>query len=1018
VGEVDEAVKSPLPHVYDSRNGLNFLIDTGSEISVLKPTASDKCNQMHDRYLSAANRSRIATYGNKAMSLKFGPNEVFKWTFIVADVAHNILGIDFIKHFGLSFDFTSNNLLNSNNNVVSKITNNLVGCLETPKSFPVTNQYLQLLTEFPALTSPRNSHQIKHNDVCHKIITTSYPCSARPRQLSTEKLACAQEEINQLIEAGIVRRSNSPYSSPLHMVPKQTETGGTFRLCGDYRQLNKITVEDKYPVPNAQTLFYRLAGANVFSKIDLVKAYHQIPMDPSSVPLTAVTTPFGLFEYLYMPFGLRNASATFQRHMDNILQGMTNALAYVDDIVVFSANEEEHRQHLLELFQRLNKNGMVINPTKSEFGLRELKFLGHLVTPEGIMPLPDRVEAIQNYPKPTTAKQLRAFLGLVNYYHRFVKNLTFHLSSLYDMLKNPRKTKRDLLTWSPENELAFDKSKKLLAEAAMLNYPFPNLPTSIMVDASDKAIGGVLQQKHDDVWKPIAFFSRKLDKTQQRYSAFDRELYAAYKAVRHFHFLIENKKFTLFTDHKPLVAAFYSRSDQVIMRRARQLSFISEFTNDVAHIKGEDNLVPDALSRIEINHISFSQTADIDYEAIARAQLEDEYILSLMSGSAKTALQLEEFPVTDSMNRILCDVSTSKPRPIVPEKFQKLIFDKFHNAAHSGVKATKNLIQQRFVWYNMNKDLKKWVQTCLSCQKGKILRHNKTPIQKFKLPSERFSHIHVDIIGPMPPSNGFRYLFTAVDRFTRWMTATPMKEITAEATAEALLNGWIQYYGSPSTISSDRGSQFTSQAWKDLLHFLGIKHITTTSYHPQSNGIVEITHRRLKDALRMQQNPSNWSGNLPLVLLHIRSTTKEELQCSPAELIYGQPLRLPQEFVTQSPGAVRQSEFVSKLKEHFKTIKPTQTRNHSEKSFVDRNLLLCKRVLIRNDHRKHPLEKRYSGPYEVLQRKEKFFNLLIDGKNKTVSVDRLKVFHEDDDCWIKTRSGRTSKPPQRFGENW
>ena len=614
---VDE-VLSPLPHVYDLRSGQNFLVDTGAEISVLKPTLQDKCNATIDRELSAANGSRIATYGNKSMILKFHPNKKFRWTFIVADVAHNILGIDFIKHFGLALDFGSNTLLNSDNELVTKIAKNTVCNVELPKPFFVTNQYLQLLTEYPSLTSPRNGKQVKHN-VAHKIVTTGYPCSARPRPLSPEKLACAQEEINQLLEAGIVRRSSSPYSSPLHMVPKQTATGGTYRLCGDYRQLNKMTIEDKYPIPNAQTLFYRLAGASVFSKIDLVKAYHQIPMDRSSIPFTAITTPFGLFEYLFMPFGLRNASATFQRHMDNILQGMINALAYVDDIIVFSANGQEHKIHLADLFQRLSKHGMVINPIKSEFGLKKLKFLGHLVTPEGILPLPDRVEAIQNYPKPTTAKQLRAYLGLLNYYHRFVKNLTRHLAPLYDLLKSPKQTKRDLINWTHETETVFENSKKLLADSTMLNYPNPNLPISIMVDASDTAIGGVLQQKHDEIWKPIAFFSRKLAKTQQRYSTFDRELFAAYKAVRHFHFLIEGKKFTLFTDHKPLVSAFYSRSDQIILRRTRQLSFISEFTDDVVHIKGDDNIVPDALSRIEINHeinyISVLQD-DIDYKLV------------------------------------------------------------------------------------------------------------------------------------------------------------------------------------------------------------------------------------------------------------------------------------------------------------------------------------------------------------------------------------------------------------------
>ena len=640
----------------------------------------------------------------------------------------------------------------------------------------------------------------------------------------------------------------------------------------------------------------------------------------------------------------------------------------------------------------------------------------HIVSAEGILPLPDRVEAIKNYPKPKTVKQLRAYLGLINYYHRFVKNLTRHLSPLYDMIKSPKKSKRDILVWSTETNTAFDKSRELLTDTTMLNYPDPNLPTSIMVDASDTAIGGVLQQKQYNEWKPIAFFSRKLDKTQQRYSAFDRELFAAYKAVRHFHFLIEGIKFTLYTDHKPLVSAFYSRSDQVILRRARQLSFISEFTTDVTHVKGEDNVAPDALSRIEVNHISFSSHQNIDYERLAAVQKQDDYVRSLMDGSTETALQLQEFPINDGMTTILCDTSTSYVRPIVPRTFQRLIFDTIHNISHPGIKATKHLIQKRFVWHCMNKDIIQWVRSCSICQKGKIIRHNKAPIQKFDLPSDRFSHVHIDIVGPLSPSNGYRYLFTAIDRFTRWFTATPMKEITADATAQALLHGWIQYYGVPSTITTDRGSQFTSQLWQELMSFLGTKHIKTTSYHPQSNGIVENVHRRLKDALRMQQNPTNWFENLPLVLLSLRSTWREETQCSPDELVYGQTLKLPQDCQIQTPNCLDSNQMVVQLKEHFNSIRPRQTRSQPQSSFVNNQLYSCKRVLIRKDHtkQKQPLELRYSGPYEVLERHPKFFLLLVDNKIKTVSIDRLKTFYDEEPALVETRSGRISKPPIRF----
>ena len=408
------------------------------------------------------------------------------------------------------------------------------------------------------------------------------------------------------------------------------------------------------------------------------------------------------------------------------------------------------------------------------------------------------------------------------------------------------------------------KNAKARQSHGLQKLKIPDLQTSLHVDASDKAIGAVLQQLHDDIWKPIAFFSRKLDATQQRYSTFDRELLAAYKAVNHFHYLVEGRAFTLWSDHKPLIAAFHSKCDQLIGRRARKLSFISEFTTDVRHVRGDKNVIADALSRLEIDRIVFTRDA-LDYNEIAPAQRDDNDITAWWRGSCPTSLILKEYLLDGSNISLICDTSTGKVRPVVPRKFQRLVFHKIHDLSHPGIKATSELIRQRFVWNQMKRDIKTWVRSCVTCQKGKIIRNNRAPLQRFTLPSERFLHIHADIVGPLPSSNRFRYLLTVIDRFSRWCTATPMKEVSAATTADALMQGWIPYYRVPNTITTDRGTQFTSQIWKDLMIFLGTKHITTTSFYPQSNGILEIVHRRLKDALRMQSNPINWYNNLPLV---------------------------------------------------------------------------------------------------------------------------------------------------------
>ena len=989
--------QSPLPHVMDRKSGTKFLVDTGAEVSIVRPARFDHQFRSFDRPLFAANSSLIATYGNKPITLQLGSQQ-FTWIFMVADVKHNIIGADFLNHFGMNVSFNKRRLVHQNASIplIYKFVTNVV----YPISFISDNKFSDVLFQYPEITQPRDKvNKLKHK-ITHKIVFEGYPCSARVRQLTPEKLKCAKREIEELLQAGIIRRSNSPFASALHMVPKSAASGNTFRLCGDYRQVNRGTVPDRYPVPNIQTLFHRLGGSRIFSKIDLVKAYHQIPMDEDSIPLTAITTPFGLFEYLFMPFGLRNASATFQRFIDHVLEGMTNAVAYVDDIIVFSSSPEEHLKHLNELFARLKKYGVIINPTKSQFGSSELQFLGHLVTADGIRPLPSKVESIKKYPLPTNIKQLRTYLGMINFYHRFINNLACVLAPLNEYLKETGKKSNREIIWSDAAKDAFSKSKELLAQSASLVYPREDCNISIVSDASDKAVGAVLQQETRGVWQPIAFFSRKLDKAQQHYSAFDRELFAAYAAIRHFRQFVDGRKFTLFSDHKPLVHAFYSRSDPIIPRRSRHMAYISEFTSDVRHIHGDQNIVADALSRIEINNIQVFQEG-LNFNKIARAQLDDQFILELLDDPSQSSLKIEEFPIGNSNQGILCDVSLNQPRPIIPEKFQKLVFDKLHGTAHPGIKATRALIQRRFVWRNMKKDVQKWVRSCDACQKGKIVRHNKSPLGKFTMPTGRFEALHCDIVGPLPISGGFKYIFTVIDRFTRWFTAYAMKEITAEATVEAFLNGWIQHFGCPLSVVTDQGSQFTGHLWKNLMSFLGIKHVTTTSYHPQSNGLVENVHRRLKDALRMQTYPERWYHNLPVVMMSLHATMKEDLDCSPAELVFGQDLRLPCEFrpVNQLDFSQRNT-VVQKLKEFIQDLKPVPPKAHPEvQTYLDKHLQHCKKVLVRNDAVHTPLANRFRGPFEVLKRCDKYFVLKDSntGVEKSVSIDRLKAYHTCDE---------------------
>ena len=323
---------------------------------------------------------------------------------------------------------------------------------------------------------------------------------------------------------GIIRHSSSPWSSPLHMVPKNS---GGWQPCGDYRRLNDATTPDWYPIPHIQDCSANLADAHIFSKIDLVRGYHQVPVHPADVCKTAVITPFGLFEFVRMPFGLKNAAQAFQCLMDTVCSSFDFIFVYLDNILVASVDMDTHLQHLRLLFDRLLQHGLVINVAKCQFGCNEIDFLGHRINHNGILPLPDKVEAITNFPNPSTVKGLREFLGMVHFYNRFIPAAAAAMQPLYAATACQEK----LVTWSSDMESAFVKTKNLLAQATLLVHPRMAAPTAIATDASDIAIGGVLQQLVGGVWQPLAFFSRQLRPPERRWSTFDRELLAIHLTI-------------------------------------------------------------------------------------------------------------------------------------------------------------------------------------------------------------------------------------------------------------------------------------------------------------------------------------------------------------------------------------------------------------------------------------------------------------------------------------------------------
>uniref|UniRef100_A0A672YRD9 Gypsy retrotransposon integrase-like protein 1 n=1 Tax=Sphaeramia orbicularis TaxID=375764 RepID=A0A672YRD9_9TELE len=623
-----------------------------------------------------------------------------------------------------------------------------------------------------------------------------------------------------------------PYDCAIDLRPGSCPPRG--RPCIDYRGLNDITIRNSYPLPLMSSAFELLHGARIFTKLDLRNAYHLVRIREGDEWKTAFNTPSGHYEYLVMPFGLTNAPAVFQALVNDVLWDMLNkfVFVYLDDILIFSPDEETHVQHVRQVLHKLLQNQLYVKAEKCEFHQTSVSFLGFIISEGSVQMDPDKISAVRDWPTPASRKEVQRFLGFANFYRKFIRGFSNVAAPLH-ALTSPKTTFR----WSPEAEEAFIRLKRAFTSAPILSVPDPALQFVVEVDASDVGVGAVISQRSlsDGRLHPCAFLSRKLSKPESNYDIGNRELLAIKVALEEWRHWLEGTEipFLVWTDHKNL--EYLRSAKRLNSRQARWALFFTRFNFSLSYRPGSKNGKPDALSRRFSPAKSVSEPVTI---------LPDSCVVGAFHWSI-------EKTVIDALKD--CDVPVGVPpgRLFVPVCVRPQVIHWAHTSrmtCHPGVQRTSFVIKQRFWWPNMEKEVAEYVAACPTCASCKTSHAAPAGLLRpLPVPKRPWSAISLDFVTGLPSSDGNTTVLTIVDRFSKMAHFVAMPKLpSAKETAEAVLYNVCRLHGFPRDVVSDRGPQFVARFWRAFCALIGASVSLSSGYHPQTNGQTERVNQVLE----------------------------------------------------------------------------------------------------------------------------------------------------------------------------
>ena len=744
---------------------------------------------------------------------------------------------------------------------------------------PPAPEVSALMADFPKVFEEAEGVE-KNPPVRHPIRLEdgAKPSHVKPYRFTETQRNEMKEQVIQLLQKGWIRPSSSPWGAPVLLVPKKD---GTWRFCVDFRNLNAVTVRDSFPLPRIDDLLHKVGQAKVFSKMDMQSGFHQVPMEELAIETTAFSLPEAVegsshYEWIVMPFGLMNAPSTFQRLISKVLVGCEPfTAAYIDDVLVFSKDSVEHKQHLTQVLRCLARHNLRVKLKKCSFYKSEMPFLGHVLSEGRVSVEPEKVEALQRWKRPlTTVKQVRQFLGLASYYRMFVPGFATLVTPLTHMTRKDAR-----VVWTAEAQDAVEKVVSALQQAPSLSVWNSQRKARVTTDASLVGVGALLEQLDpaDSQWKPVAYWSRKLLPPQTRYHATDREWLAVVMAVTQtWWFWLRDRDFVLRSDHAPLKSLLQNPSPHLSHRQARWVEKMQPYRFEFMHLKGETNKVADALSRtpeFECQAIEIHAASPLRQEDLIEAAKADPAYTQLPLGKREGWKKDGELWVNDGGDArcVWVPHDATLRAKLISEHHETPI------VGHLGVKKTYARLFPHFRWEGMKKDVEEFVRTCDPCQ-----RAADKPAEDINVHTIVARHpwevVTIDFLCGFAPAKNTRHtsIVVVTDKFSRQihLRTCPLNP-SAQETVGYFLEMVVARHGLPRLIISDRGSQFESLLWIGVLHALGTRTALASTHHPQTNGATERANRTLLQMIRkfVMTHHDQWASHLPLFEFAYNSAT-------------------------------------------------------------------------------------------------------------------------------------------------